>query len=127
LVFCAYTFILYHQWTGGLRPRWGKKPLNTFTAALEGFRTAISFLFIDWFNLNPDVFPSYQIKPVWATFGLDFCLRPVNQLLGFKPSLCKCLAFSFSSPTKVLTFLVLPTFLPVVSSIKKGYFWTYHF
>jgi uncharacterized protein YfaS (alpha-2-macroglobulin family) len=31
--------------------------LNTFTAALEGFRTAISFLFIDWFNWNPDVFP----------------------------------------------------------------------
>ena len=60
LVFCAYTFILCHQWTGGLRPRWSKKPLNTFTAALEALRTVISFLFIDWFNWNPDVFPSYQ-------------------------------------------------------------------
>ena len=59
LVFCAYTFILWHQLTGGLRRRWAKKPLNTFTEALEAFRTAISFLFIDWFNLNPDVFPSY--------------------------------------------------------------------
>jgi hypothetical protein len=53
--------------------------LNTFTAALEGLRTAISFLFIDWFNLNPDVFPSYQVKPVWAKFGLDFCLRPAKE------------------------------------------------
>jgi CRISPR/Cas system-associated endonuclease/helicase Cas3 len=60
LVFCAYTFILCHQWTGGLRPRWAKKTLNTFTAALKAFRTAISFLFIDWSNLNPDVFPFYQ-------------------------------------------------------------------
>jgi hypothetical protein len=60
LVFCAYTFILGHQWTGGLRPRWSKKPLNTFTEALKAVRTAISFLFIDWSNLNPDVFPFYQ-------------------------------------------------------------------
>jgi hypothetical protein len=34
LVFYAYTFILCHQSTGGLRPRWDKKPLNTFTEAL---------------------------------------------------------------------------------------------
>jgi hypothetical protein len=27
--------MLSHQWTGGLRPRWAKKPLNTFTEALE--------------------------------------------------------------------------------------------
>jgi hypothetical protein len=36
LVFCAYTFILWHQMTGGLRRRWASKPLNTFAEALEG-------------------------------------------------------------------------------------------
>ncbi len=43
LVFCAYTFILWHTLTGGLRRRWAAKPLNTFTEALEAFRTAMSF------------------------------------------------------------------------------------
>ncbi len=43
LVFCAYTFILWHTLTGGLRRRWASKPLNTFTEALEAFRTAMSF------------------------------------------------------------------------------------
>ena len=68
LIFCAYTFILCHQWTGGLRPRWAKKPLNIFPAALEALRTAISFLFIDWSNLNPDVFSCYQasLGYIWA-------------------------------------------------------------
>ena len=42
LVFCAYTFILWHQMTGGLRRRWASKPLNTFTEALEAFRTAMT-------------------------------------------------------------------------------------
>ena len=42
LVFCAYTFILWHKLTGGLRRRWANKPLNTFPEALEAFRTAIS-------------------------------------------------------------------------------------
>jgi hypothetical protein len=42
LVFCAYTFILWHQLTGGLRRRWANKSLNTFTEALEAFRTAMS-------------------------------------------------------------------------------------
>jgi hypothetical protein len=41
LVFCAYTFILCHKLTGGLRRQWANKPLNTFTEALEAFRTAI--------------------------------------------------------------------------------------
>jgi SRSO17 transposase len=41
LVFCAYTFILWHQMTGGLRRRWANKPLNTFVDALEAFRTAM--------------------------------------------------------------------------------------
>ena len=30
LVFCAYTFILWHTLTGGLRRRWANKSLNTF-------------------------------------------------------------------------------------------------
>ena len=57
LVFCAYTFILWHKLTGGLRRRWANKPrsrfvceysytkadrLDTFPEALEAFRTAIS-------------------------------------------------------------------------------------
>ena len=41
LVFCAYTFILWHQMTGGLRRRWASKPLNTFTEAIDAFRTAM--------------------------------------------------------------------------------------
>lgn len=59
LVFCAYTFILWHQMTGGLRRRWASKPLNSFTEALEAFRTAISFRFFDWLTLNRDVFAAY--------------------------------------------------------------------
>ena len=50
LVFCAYTFILWHSLTGGLRRRWASKPLNTFTEALEAFRTAMSFRFIEWLS-----------------------------------------------------------------------------
>ena len=46
LVFCAYTFILWHKLTGGLRRRWANKPLNTFPEALEAFRTAISYRFV---------------------------------------------------------------------------------
>jgi hypothetical protein len=68
LVFFAYTFILWHQLTGGLRRRWANKPLNTFTEALEAFRTAMSFRFVDWLNLNSDVFASYKasLGYVWA-------------------------------------------------------------
>ena len=46
LVFCAYTFISWHTLTGGLRRRWASKPLNTFTDALEAFRTEVSFRFL---------------------------------------------------------------------------------
>ncbi len=56
LVFCAYTFILWHTLTGGLRRRWASKPLNTFPEALEAFRTAMSFRFVEWLNRNRDVF-----------------------------------------------------------------------
>lgn len=68
LVFCAYTFILWHQLTGGLRRRWANKPLNTFTEALEAFRTAMSFRFIDWLNLNRHVFAAYKasLGYIWA-------------------------------------------------------------
>jgi len=68
LVFCAYTFILWHTLTGGLRRRWASKPLNTFTEALEAFRTAMSFRFMEWLNHNRDVFVAYKAQSgfVWA-------------------------------------------------------------
>jgi hypothetical protein len=68
LVFCAYTFILWHTLTGGLRRRWALKPLNTFTEALEAFRTAMSCRFIEWLNHNRDVFTAYiaSLGFVWA-------------------------------------------------------------
>lgn len=68
LVFCAYTFILWHQLTGGLRRRWANKPLNTFSEALEAFRTAMSYRFVEWLNQNRDVFISYKASLgfVWA-------------------------------------------------------------
>jgi hypothetical protein len=60
-VFCAYTFILWHTLTGGLRRRWASKPLNTFNEALEAFQTAISFRFVEWLNQNRDVFLAYKV------------------------------------------------------------------
>jgi SRSO17 transposase len=68
LVFCAYTFILWHTITGGLRRKWANKPLNTFTEALEAFRTAISFRFVKWLNENLDVFSAYKASLgfIWA-------------------------------------------------------------
>ena len=68
LVFCAYTFILWHTLTGGLRRRWANKPLNTFAEALVAFRTAMSFRFFDWLNLNRDVFAANiaSLGFIWA-------------------------------------------------------------
>jgi Transposase DDE domain len=68
LVFCAYTFILWHKLTGGFRRRWANKSLNTFPEALEAFRTAISYRFVNWLNYNHDVFLSYKASLgfVWA-------------------------------------------------------------
>lgn len=68
LVFCAYTFILWHKLTGGLQRRWANKPLNTFTEALEAFRTAMSFRFFNWLTQNRDVFASYKASLgfIWA-------------------------------------------------------------
>ncbi len=68
LVFCAYTFILWHKLTGGLRRRWANKPIHTFPEALEAFRTAISYRFVSWLNQNRDVFIAYKasLGLVWA-------------------------------------------------------------
>ena len=68
LVFCAYTFILWHKLTGGLQRRWANKPLNTFTEALEAFRSAMSFRFFDWLSHNRDVFTLYKasLGYIWA-------------------------------------------------------------
>ena len=68
LVFTAYTFILWHQLTGGFRRRWAKKDLTTFVDALEAFRTAVSFRFVEWLNYNRDVFTAYKdsLGFIWA-------------------------------------------------------------
>jgi hypothetical protein len=68
LVFCAYTFIIWHQMTGGLRRRWANKPLNTFGEAIEAFRTAMSCRFFAWLTLNRDVFAAYKasLGYIWA-------------------------------------------------------------
>ena len=68
LVFCAYTFILWHQLTGGLRRRWANKDLNTFIEALEAFRTAMSFRFFDWLTVHRDLFAAYKASLgfIWA-------------------------------------------------------------
>jgi SRSO17 transposase len=65
LVFCAYTFILWHKLTGGLQRRWANRPLNTFVEALAAFRVAMSFRFFEWLTENRDVFAAYK-----ASFGL---------------------------------------------------------
>jgi SRSO17 transposase len=65
LVFCAYTLIIWHKLTGGLRRRWANRPLNTFTEALEAFRTAMSFRFFNWLSENREVFAAYK-----ASLGL---------------------------------------------------------
>ncbi|MGB5631201.1 MAG: IS701 family transposase [Waterburya sp.] len=68
LVFCAYTFILWHKLTGGLRRRWANKSLDTFPEALEAFRTAISYRFVEWLNQNRHVYTAYKASCgfVWA-------------------------------------------------------------
>lgn len=68
LVFCADTFILWHKLTGGLRRRWANQPLKTFPEALEAFRTAINYRFVQWLNQNQDVFAAYKasLGVIWA-------------------------------------------------------------
>lgn len=54
--------------TRGLRRRWASKPLNTFTEALEAFKTAMSYRFFDWLTFNRDVFAAYKASLgfIWA-------------------------------------------------------------
>lgn len=68
LVFSAYTFILWHQLTGGLRRRWANQELKTFVDALEAFRTAISYRFVESLNHHRDVFAAYKesLGFIWA-------------------------------------------------------------
>jgi hypothetical protein len=56
LVFCAYTFILWHRLTGGLRRRWANRELKTFPESLSALRTAMSCLFFHWLTANQNVF-----------------------------------------------------------------------
>ncbi|MDJ1185929.1 IS701 family transposase, partial [Roseofilum sp. BLCC_M143] len=65
LVFCAYTFIIYHKLTGGLRRQWANRRLNTFAEALSAFRAAMSFRFYNWLQENWDVFAAHQANLGW--------------------------------------------------------------
>jgi len=68
LVFCAYSFIVWHQLTGGLRRRWANQPLETFNDALSAFKTAISYRFVRWLQKNMDVFAAHKASLgfIWA-------------------------------------------------------------
>ncbi|MDZ4874512.1 MAG: IS701 family transposase ISNpu7 [Chroococcidiopsis cubana SAG 39.79] len=68
LIFCAYTFILWHQLTGGFRRQWATKPLHTFAEALEAFRTAVEFRFLRWLMTHINVFAAHKAKSgyLWA-------------------------------------------------------------
>ena len=68
LVFCAYTFILWHKLTGGFQRRWANKSLETFADALAAFRTAMSFRFFNWLTQNTDVFAAHKANLgfIWA-------------------------------------------------------------
>ena len=52
------------------------KPLKTFPEALEAFRTAISYRFVEWLNHNHDVFAAY--KASLGAIELNFCLSATN-------------------------------------------------
>ncbi len=71
LVFCAYSFIVWHTLTGGLRRSDAHQPLETFTDALEAFRTAISYRFVRWLQENMDVFTAYKASSM-LYLGLIF-------------------------------------------------------
>lgn len=68
LVFTAYTFILWHQLTGGIRRYWATQPLKTFGQVMEAFRTAVEFRFVHWLIAHADVFAAHKAKfgLVWA-------------------------------------------------------------
>ena len=46
-------------------------PLNTFPEALEAFRTAMSYRFVQWLNYNRDVFIAYKAS-LGFSLGLIF-------------------------------------------------------
>lgn len=60
LVFVAYTFILWHKLTGGLRRQWANKNLDTFAEALEAFRVSVSYRFVEWLQDNADVYACHK-------------------------------------------------------------------
>lgn len=64
LVFVAYTFVRWHQLTGGFQRQWAKKKLKTWVDALEAFRTAVKHRFLLWWRDHEDVFASHI-----ASFG----------------------------------------------------------
>lgn len=68
LVFTAYSFILWHQLTGGIRRRWATKPLRTIAQTLEAFRTAVEFRLVRWLMTHVDVFAAHRANSgyVWA-------------------------------------------------------------
>lgn len=68
LVFTAYTFILWHQLTGGVRRRWATRPLQTISETLEAFRTAVEFRLVRWLNAHVDVFAAHRARSgyIWA-------------------------------------------------------------
>ena len=70
VVLSAYSFIVWHQLTGGLRRRDRHQPLETFTNGLEAMRTAISYRFVLWRKANMDVFTAY--KASFDLLGLKF-------------------------------------------------------
>ena len=68
LVFCAYTFILWHKLTEGFQQRWANISLETFADALAAFRTAMSFWFFNWLTEYMDVFADHKANSglIWA-------------------------------------------------------------
>ncbi len=78
LVFYAYTFILWHKLTGGLRRCWANKPLNTFPEAVKTAATINGSVRI--LSLSP----SSRKKPDW-----DLIVGVISSL--------KCSAMTLSS------------------------------
>lgn len=60
LVFCAFTFLAYQRFTGGLRRRWTRAPLNTFGDAFRVFRHAVECQVLKWLAANWDVFAAHR-------------------------------------------------------------------
>ena len=80
MVFCAYTFIICHQLTGGLLWRWANKPLKKFTEAMDAFRTAMSFRFFNWLTNNRIGFCLSQ-REFGLYLGLKIVQVPLQALI----------------------------------------------